>query len=234
MEVRGAEPDVRVRYDEAGDGTQWVLVDGDGERIAAGSEPCPDRAAATAAVDRVRRVAADATLRTFRDTTLVIHREEPAETPWLPLTEEAVVEETGRRLVDGTGAVLADLDGSAGTETGESMVVVDAEESDVTVLHGDEWVGGSGGEVLAAGRPVDGGRDAVEETMRVVEPATETDAVAEVDGPAFELFEDGDRYGWRLVDAAGDPVARSTGRYGGVDAVRSAVAAVRRWAAEAD
>lgn len=211
---------------QSGSTWRWRLVDGTGTPVAEGRQTGDDAGSVTDAAGDMRAHAGEADVVRIENLEFETYR---AGDGW------------GWRLVDGDRGVHAHSPDTYESEEAASAVVervrTEAPEADliefdnaafqVYEAEGGAWrwrlIDEDGNELADSGRgEYESKDDAMGAMMTLQENAPDAEHL-EIENAAFELFQDDDGWGWRLVDDIGDVIADGATRHESEDGAREAM-----------
>ncbi|SDF19990.1 DUF1508 domain-containing protein [Halorientalis regularis] len=225
-----------VEGDEGG--WRWRLVDADDAVVARSEGAVPSEESGRSVVGRVKEVVADAPVVELDDAEYEIYPEGD-QWAWRLVTEDR---ETVARSP--ASATFADPEAAAAAveQLREEIETADRIEFDSAAFHlyeadegGWNWrlVDADGSVVSDSGQEHASREDAAAAMNTMKQHAPEADLV-EIGSAALELYEAESEWHWRLVDASGDTLATSPGRYDSDETAREAMDALSLLAPEAE
>jgi uncharacterized protein YegP (UPF0339 family) len=235
--ITATAPGYEVFEAERG-GWRWRLVDDSDEVVARGERAVPSEESGRSVVGRVKDIAADATVRVLDDAEFELFSEGDA-WAWRLVTED-------RRTI-ARSPPSATYESEAAAEAAVDRVSDEIERVDRTTFEraafhlfeaedgGWNWrlVDADGRVVSDSGQEHASREDAASAMSTMKEHAPEADLV-EIDSTTLECYEADGEWHWRLVDAAGETLATSPGRYDSHERANEAMDALELLARDAD
>ncbi|AQL42213.1 hypothetical protein BV210_05570 [Halorientalis sp. IM1011] len=230
-------PAYEIVEDEAG-GWRWRLVDDEDVVVARSEGAVPSEESGRSVVSRVKDVVEDAPVVELDDAEYEIYPEGDR-WAWRLVTEdrEIVARSPASATFEDPAAAEAAVEGMR-----EEIADADRIEFDSAAFHlyeADEgswnWrlVDADGSVVSDSGQEHASREDAAAAMNTMKEHAPDADLV-EIGSAALELYEADSEWHWRLVDASGETLATSPGRYESDESAREAMDALSILAPEAD
>ena len=225
-----------IEGDDAG--WRWRLVDADDEVVARCDGAVPSEESGRSVVGRIKDVVADASVVELDDAEYEIYPEGD-QWAWRLVTEDRNI--VARSPASATFEDPADAE-AAVEGMREEIETADRIEFGSAAFHlyeategGWNWrlVDADGSVVSDSGQEHASREDAAAAMNTMKQHAPEADLV-EIGSAALELYEAAAEWHWRLVDARGETLATSPGRYDSDEAAREAMDALSLLAPEAD
>jgi uncharacterized protein YegP (UPF0339 family) len=219
-------------------GWHWRLVDDEDAVVARCEDGVPSEESGRSVVGRVKDVVEDASVVELDDAEYEIYPEGDR-WAWRLVTadREIVARSPASAAFESPEAAATAVDGMREEIEGAERIEFDSAAFHLYEADAGGWnwrlVDADGSVVSDSGQEHASREDAAAAMNTMKEHAPEADLV-EIGSAALELYEAASEWHWRLVDASGETLATSPGRYDSDEAAREAMDALSLLAPEAD